>query len=175
MKKNDLFSGSTLPNIFLICAAIFAVSVYFYKKNEDKKYLQEQIQKVRERRVQQRNEKNLNNQGGVPVFPDDKNTNTQNNQEEVEFQQNQEYQTQKQWVNCRDCHGTGTETCLSCKGKGEQNCRECNGKGQKDIGMQTQKTCGSCVGRGFKNCWDCGGRGTKGNCGTCDGRGQVQM
>ena len=170
MKKKEKIPTALI--IFVICAAIFAVSGYLYNKNENERIIQEAIQK---RQIQLQNEKNINNQGAVPVFPDDKNTNTQNNQEEVEFQQNQEYQIQKQWVNCRDCHGTGTETCDSCEGIGENKCRECSGKGQKDIGMQSQKTCGACVGRGAKTCGACGGRGTKGNCGTCDGRGQVQM
>ncbi len=121
MKKKDIFSGSTLPNIFLICAAIFAVSMYFYKKNENKKYLQEQIQKVRERRAQQRNEKKLNNQGGVPVFPDDNNTNTQNNQEENNIDSESAFSTPEynawQCKNCGALSRSKKEPCCGEFGK----------------------------------------------------------
>lgn len=59
-------------------------------------------------------------------------------------------ETQKQWVNCKYCHGTGLSVCYSCGGKGTSYDNK-------------------------KECYRCNGKGTYGDCDECDGRGQVLM
>lgn len=70
--------------------------------------------------------------------------------------ENQNMQTQKQWVNCKYCHGTGLNTC-----------RLCDGSGVERYG----------TGTGFeeRSCGRCRGKTTDGNCNECEGRGQVLM
>ena len=64
---------------------------------------------------------------------------------------------QKQWVNCRRCHGSGLENCSSCEGKGSNSYWNPNGNGTE-----------------LRTCTSCGGKGTRYNCRDCEGRGQVQ-
>ncbi len=76
-------------------------------------------------------------------------------EEQVEYDSsnssnNQNVQTQKQWVNCKKCHGTGLSVCYSCGGDG----------------MSYDNK---------KECYRCNGKGTYGDCDECDGRGQVLM
>lgn len=66
---------------------------------------------------------------------------------------NQNVQTEKQWVNCKYCHGSGLKDCYSCNGKGTQHCGSCS---------NYKETCSVCI-----------GSRTYGNCNECDGRGQV--
>lgn len=62
-------------------------------------------------------------------------------------------ETQKQWVNCKYCHGTGLKDCYTCAGEGTTHCLNCyNNK---------------------ESCFRCNGKGTYGDCDECDGRGQV--
>ena len=68
---------------------------------------------------------------------------------------------QKQWVNCKYCHGTGLEKCRTCKGRGQ-------------ISVGNGSAFGNSPGFHMENCYTCGGRGLYDNCSTCDGRGQVQ-
>ena len=75
---------------------------------------------------------------------------------------------QKQWVNCRECHGTGTEVCWQCKGKGNIRCDHCTN------GLVYGKTCSVCHGTGQREDRLCNGTGILGNCRKCKGRGQVQ-
>jgi hypothetical protein len=87
--------------------------------------------------------------------------------------------TQKQWVNCRYCHGKGVEECYSCEGRGENICSTCKGKGtqdywRKDGNGTEQRNCYNCGGKGNRLCSGCSGKGKKGSCSRCDGRGQVQ-
>lgn len=63
--------------------------------------------------------------------------------------------TQKQWVNCKYCHGSGLKDCVSCNGKGTGHCGSC---------PNYKETCSVCM-----------GSRTYGNCPECDGRGQVLM
>lgn len=177
MKKKE-----TIPNaltIFVICAGIFAVSGYFYNKNENKRIIQEAIQK---RRTQLQNEKKISKQGRIPVFPDDNNNNTQENQEEIEvfpddnntnLQNNQQSQIEKQWVNCNKCHGTGLEFCDRCGGSRNQKCHNCSGRG--NMGYNGERICTECNGRGLETCSGCGGKGNRGDCNECKGRGQIKM
>lgn len=86
-----------------------------------------------------------------------------------------------QWINCKDCHGTGLKVCYSCDGKGQKECRRCYGSGTIDKGTIFSPdtngrghTCPECAGRGTKRCSECYGKGNSGNCYTCDGRGQVK-
>jgi DnaJ-class molecular chaperone len=69
--------------------------------------------------------------------------------------------TQKQWVNCKFCNGTGLSKC-----------RTCNGRGQISVGNGS--AFGNSPGFHMENCYKCGGRGLYDNCSTCDGRGQVK-
>lgn len=71
----------------------------------------------------------------------------------TESSTNQNIQTQKQWVNCKYCHGRGLKDCYTCAGEGTTHCLNCyNNK---------------------ESCFRCNGKGTYGDCDECDGRGQV--
>jgi hypothetical protein len=71
----------------------------------------------------------------------------------TESSTNQNMQTQKQWVNCKYCHGSGLKDCYTCAGEGTTHCLNCyNNK---------------------ESCFRCNGKGTYGDCDECDGRGQV--
>jgi hypothetical protein len=63
------------------------------------------------------------------------------------------YEKQKQWVNCKYCHGTGL-----------RECSRCNGTGTLHYHNSVDKECENCNGSGRNK-----------NCSTCDGRGQVLM
>jgi hypothetical protein len=76
---------------------------------------------------------------------------------------------QKQWVNCRYCHGSGTIICSSCKGSRQTECSRCNG-----AGYSGDYSCNKCNGRGIRTCKRCNGAGYSGDCQKCSGRGQVQ-
>lgn len=86
--------------------------------------------------------------------------------------QNQNIETQKQWVNCEHCHGAGLKLCYKCNGKGEFFCGSCHGTGTSHSTTGAY-TCVDCNGRGVASCRVCYGKGTDGNCSYCDGRGQV--
>jgi hypothetical protein len=93
----------------------------------------------------------------------------------VEANSSQNVEPQRQWVNCRECHGTGVRTCSLCSGKGDRRCGSCHGKGTKYSTSGTGTyTCVDCNGTGTDQCSSCNGTGNKGNCSSCDGRGQVQ-
>lgn len=62
--------------------------------------------------------------------------------------------TQKQWVNCKYCHGKGIEICSVCNGYGYERYSD-----------------GSRIGDDV--CYYCNGNGTFDDCPKCDGRGQV--
>lgn len=73
--------------------------------------------------------------------------------------------SQKQWVNCKNCHGTGYWKCGKCDGTGKLEiltCDYCSGDG-----------CKNCDWSGRKRCYYCEGKGNNGDCPKCDGRGQV--
>lgn len=73
--------------------------------------------------------------------------------------------TQKQWVNCKNCSGTGYQTCNGCMGEGRtSNCTYCYAEG-----------CSRCGWNGKQICYHCKGTGNNGKCNECDGRGQVLM
>ena len=80
----------------------------------------------------------------------------------------QEPQVQKQWVNCKKCHGTGLYPCYSCNGTGLTSCGSCAGRGHSG-----DRVCYTCNGSGKEKCLSCAGVGNTGNCNYCDGRGQV--
>ncbi len=80
---------------------------------------------------------------------------------------------QKQWVNCRECHGKGRKVCYSCNGTGQGECGSCNGTGTA-YASSGPYTCNQCNGRGISRCSTCYGNPDEGNCINCDGRGQVQ-
>jgi hypothetical protein len=86
--------------------------------------------------------------------------------------ENQNIEKHKQWVNCENCHGAGLKLCYECGGKGEHYCGSCNGTGSKSS-TTGPFTCVDCNGRGVASCRKCYGKGTLGNCGYCNGRGQV--
>ena len=79
---------------------------------------------------------------------------------------------QKQWVNCRVCHGTGLNICSECGGKGIRECPNCHGRG---FYWDAQRSsCNYCGGHGQAQCNQCYGKGNRGSCSSCGGRGQVQ-
>ncbi len=86
--------------------------------------------------------------------------------------ENQNIKTYKQWVNCEHCHGAGLKLCYKCSGKGEHFCSSCHGTGSKSS-TTGPFTCVDCNGRGVASCRECYGKGTRGDCGYCNGRGQV--
>jgi hypothetical protein len=81
-------------------------------------------------------------------------------------------ETQKQWVNCKYCHGNGTVTCEKCGGSRTSSCTECFGDGLA-TSMSGEYRCNLCHGSGIDKCNRCNGRGVEGNCRHCNGRGQV--
>lgn len=96
----------------------------------------------------------------------------QENYAGVNSSTNQNIQSQKQWVNCDDCHGTGLKLCYKCSGKGEHFCGSCYGRGSKSS-TTGPFTCVDCNGRGVANCRECYGKGNRGDCINCNGRGEV--
>jgi hypothetical protein len=84
----------------------------------------------------------------------------------------QEQPQQKQWVNCKICHGTGLNVCSECGGKGIRECPNCHGRGFNYDAQHS--TCNYCGGNGQVKCIQCYGKGNRGNCYSCGGRGQVQ-
>jgi hypothetical protein len=102
-----------------------------------------------------------------------------NNEENVSsvIEENSNYNNsrtiQKQWVNCKDCHGKGREICYRCNGTGQGECSSCNGKGIS-YAVSGAYTCNQCNGRGVARCSSCNGQPDRGDCQTCDGRGQVK-
>ena len=81
--------------------------------------------------------------------------------------------TQKQWINCKKCHGNGILSCSQCEGVGSYRCTECGGDGKANS-LSGEYTCNLCHGSGTQRCNNCRGSGNSGNCHKCDGRGQVQ-
>jgi hypothetical protein len=79
---------------------------------------------------------------------------------------------QKQWVNCKICHGTGLNICSECGGKGIRECSNCRGRGFYYDAQHS--SCNNCGGDGQVQCNQCYGKGNRGSCSSCGGRGQVQ-
>ena len=79
---------------------------------------------------------------------------------------------QKQWINCRACHGTGLNICSECGGKGIRECPNCHGRGFYWDAQHS--SCNYCGGHGQVQCNQCYGKGNRGSCSSCGGRGQVQ-
>lgn len=72
---------------------------------------------------------------------------------------------QKQWVNCKHCHGTGYWKCTQCDGTGKLELQSCDYCGRDG--------CSKCDWTGNKKCYYCEGKGNNGDCTICEGRGQV--
>jgi hypothetical protein len=82
---------------------------------------------------------------------------SKNNSSQSSSETKNSNQSQKQWVNCSRCHGSGLKECSSCDGKGSLEYSKQNGYGTE-----------------LRTCTSCGGKGSRGECGDCKGRGQVQ-
>ena len=87
----------------------------------------------------------------------------------------QETQPQTQWVNCSECHGTGLKQCYECDGSGQLECSTIRIYSYQCSGCENTAPCPRCNGTAIVKCYACYGRGNKGNCDSCDGRGQVQI
>lgn len=83
------------------------------------------------------------------------------------FSDSNNIETQKQWVNCKHCHGTGYWKCTQCDGTGKLEFQSCNYCGRDG--------CSKCDWTGNNKCFYCEGKGNNGDCPKCEGRGQVLM
>jgi hypothetical protein len=86
-----------------------------------------------------------------------------------------ETQSQRQWVNCSECHGTGLEQCYECHGSGQLECSTTRIYRYQCDGCENMAPCPRCNGTAIVKCHECYGRGNKGNCDNCNGRGQVLL
>ena len=169
-----------LPLLLSCIVFISIMAGFLYDQNQSKIRYQQQYRE-RESKINDENTKSDPNLSGYEnrEYDDDPKYDVNNsNNENIQ----QETQTQRQWVNCNECHGSGVKECYSCHGSGQKECRRCFGDGVIDKGTIFSPdtngrghTCPECGGRGNKKCTECYGKGNNGNCFRCEGRGQVQM